>query len=121
MSINYFLFCKKKYEYIISHINEIIDLHTEIINESYDYLNDTEESSAFTNNSLRFLNDVAYLNEKRHSYIEEKKQLKEKLTYFKKLCEYNCRHNFVTDEIEINDERSQIIEYCTICEYTKPY
>jgi hypothetical protein len=32
---------------------------------------------------------------------------------------YNCKHNYITDVIDIDVEQSKTIMYCTKCYYTK--
>ena len=52
-------------------------------------------------------------------YILAKKNQKQNLENIKQKMIDCCQHNFVKDEIDISPEKSQQIEYCSICDFTK--
>ena len=76
-------------------------INTEIIN-SY-------EQISFHNDDciLQYKNDVL--------------EIKYKINDLNHTISHMCNHNFVEDEIDVALDRSEKIEYCTICEYTKEY
>ena len=100
---------KIKNNHLIQQLEETINLHNEIvscINENcvYNYntmdlicLYDKIQNECKTN--IEILKQIQFNNDK---------QLYEK-----------CQHNFITDIIDINPEKSMTICYCTICEFTK--
>jgi len=103
-NINYFLFLKKKYEKILYSLIYIDELYEEII------------TSDETVNE-----DVEY-------EIISQKENQNKINHIKKTIEFineqiihTCNHNFIEDVIDISQENSQTITYCTICDYTKEY
>ncbi len=110
MSVEYYLSCKKKFENIITNLTEIIENYENIF--SY-----TEELD---------MADAEYFLDK-FKPIDSKEQLNIRLNYAqhcKNYCNRKirqiCVHEFVTDMIDINPERSQNITFCRICEYTIP-
>ena len=96
-NINYFLFLKKKYITILNYLTEIII--------SYDEL---------------ALYDKQFINQF-NKYENEVSEIKYLINNVNNTICILCDHNFVEDEIDITPDRSQKIEYCTICEYSKEY
>ena len=95
--IDYFLFLKKKYIHVFNYLTEIINAY--------------EELSVYNNDFLQSSN----------KYKDELSEIKYLINSVNKtICEL-CEHNFVEDEIDISPDKSQKIEYCKICEYTKEY
>jgi hypothetical protein len=108
MSLEYYLLCKKNFDNIISNLNDIIEKYDNIF--SY-----TDELDMV---------DSEYLLDK-FQPIDSKEQFKTKLkhieycrTYCCRKAQQACSHEFVSDMIDINPERSQNITFCRICEYT---
>lgn len=102
MSIEYYLFSKKKYEEILFHLDEII--------ETYHYLNIIEYEDK---------NKLFNVDKNKNFFIGRKNEI---IEYISK-CNYNikklCNHIFVEDYIDISEEKSKKIKYCQICEYTQ--
>jgi len=99
MDINFFLLCRKKYDRIIENLDIIIDSFQDII-ELHELSNPVLNSEI---NKIYFLEkkyEINYLKEECDKYIFN-----------------NCKHDFVTDLIDINPDISKTVHYCKICEY----
>lgn len=94
-NIDYFLFLKNKYVNILSYLTEIVI--------SY------EEMSLYNNDFLLQYN----------KYKNELSEIKHLINNLNNLICTQCLHIFVEDIIDITMDRSQKIEYCQICEFTK--
>ena len=96
-NIDYFLFLKKKYINILTYLTEIINSYEEMLlhNDEFAY-----ECNKYKNELAEIKFFITIVN--------------------KSICKL-CQHEFVEDEIDLTPERSQKIEYCQICEYTKEY
>jgi hypothetical protein len=108
MSVNYYLFCKKSYDKIICHLDNIINIFEEIDEFSKEE-NDVFKSDIVLSNQLHNIN--FFYNRKEHIQVLRdicKKNLIEK-----------CSHQFIEDTIDIDPDRSKNIRYCSICEYTE--
>ena len=107
MCLEYYLYCRKKYEDIINNINEII----------YNYESLNEKNNMYSINQEQ---DQINIDENIFFYIERKNKVLE----LKERCEQKilelCKHDFVEDLVDIAPDRSKYITYCTICEYTVP-
>lgn len=105
MSLDYYLYCRRKYENILQHMQCIIDtyedIHNATINE--DRLERDQVNLFNTEYKLQFFN-----------------QKKAHIAFLKEECNKKiwqlCKHDFVTDVIDIDPERSQTIHYCRFCE-----
>lgn len=111
MSLNYYMFCRKSYQNIISNINDIISNYDEIIQKMFyelDNIKEEEEES----------NKILLLNKQKFFYIQEKKRTNE----LKELCEQKileiCCHEIEDDYIDFGPENCMHIKYCKICETT---
>jgi hypothetical protein len=102
-NIDYFLFLKKKYINIFNYVTEIINSYEEMLLHSNDFL-------------LQCNKYKTELSELKHSINSEIKHLINDVNY--SICQI-CEHDFVEDEVDLTPDRSQKIEYCSICEYTK--
>ena len=107
MSINYYLFCKKSYDKIISDLENIISIFEEIdefAKEEKDLFTPDSVSSNQTHNKTFFY------------------ERKEHIRILRALCNMKifkmCNHEFIEDTIDIDPDRSKNIRYCRICEYT---
>ena len=108
MSLEYYIFCKERYEEIILHLENVIESYDLIIDctiteenleiQHYNIFQPEHDKSFFT----KSLNDI--------------KQLK-------KICDNKikdlCIHEFENDIIDITPDRSEHITYCKLCGYTK--
>jgi|LauGreDrversion4_2_1035121.scaffolds.fasta_scaffold07599_5 hypothetical protein len=118
MSLNYFFSYRNKYDQIIIHTEEIIRICDELINESFEYIESSNNENS--KNTQYVLNDIEILNEQKNSHIRENEKLLKIRNHISKKIQNHCDHIFCEDEIDITPERSQKITYCTKCEYTKP-
>ena len=108
-SIEFFFELKKTNKKIIQLIEEEINLY----NETMGFISDTCEYNYIT---MDFINYYNNLSEKCVAKLDQIKEITKELDNdIYKLCE----HNFVTDTIDIDPEKTKTICYCTICEYTK--
>lgn len=89
----------KKYNTILIHLNEIVNIYDEMLIEHTDSFYIVEEQRKY--------------------YLKKIDRITETITNITKNIQGNCVHEFVNDSIDIDCERSQNITYCTICEYTK--
>ncbi len=111
MSLEYYLLSREKYDVIMEHLKSVIEHFEDIF--SYTAELDIDEGE-----------DIVDIYHPRcHSdHIRSKLKC---VGHLKNLCERKirqlCVHEFVTDMIDINPERSQNITFCRICEYTIPY
>ena len=107
MSLEYYLFCRKRYDNVINFLKEI-----------------NYENELFLNETLKLdINDVRKYNIDLSNHIEE---YKFDLKFFIELRNDNekkiyelCEHDFEDDYIDITPERSEKITYCVICECSK--
>lgn len=110
MSLEYYLYSKKKYEYIISNLNDIIEQYDEIFSyaDNLNIKNDEDMLELFqqTINKDKIKLKLICLHQLKNNCQEKIKTL--------------CEHDFVDDTIDINPDKSQNITYCRICEYTLP-
>jgi len=91
-----FLFLKKRYNSILIYLTEIMSSYEEVYN--------------YNNNEL-FI--IQY-----NKYKREIFDIKCIIDDINNKMYKICKHEFVQDEIDINPEKTQRIEYCKICEYT---
>lgn len=105
MNLDYYLSCKKEYTNIINYLECII--------EKYEYINDLTELG--TNNYNLFQPE-----NNKNFFIQRLNCVKQ----YNKICDEKihelCKHDFIEDVIDISLDESKCIEYCRICEYTKP-
>lgn len=107
MSLEYYLYCRKKYDNIINYLKRI-----------------NYENDLFLNETLKLdIDNIIKNNIDLANHIEE---YKSDLNFFIELRNNNekkiyelCQHNFEDDYIDISPERSEKITYCIICECSK--
>ena len=58
------------------------------------------------------IHNLMHLSKKRNELVELRQKYDRKIKTF-------CKHEFVQDLIDIDPDRSETIEYCHKCEYTK--
>jgi hypothetical protein len=108
MSLEYYLFCRHRYEQIISNLEDILEAYELIINCTMDEENleinhyeifEPEDNNTFFTNKLNHMKKL------------------------KKLCDNKinnlCNHDFENDLIDISPDKSDYITYCKICGFTK--
>ena len=109
MSVNYYLFCKKSYDKIISDLENILSIF--------------EEIDEFANEETELLKSDVVLSSQTHNKIFFYSR-KEHMEVLRDVCKNRliekCEHEFVEDTIDIDPDRSKNIRYCKICEYTVP-
>ena len=109
MSLEYYLYCKRRYDNIIKCLEEIISNHELICLETLKL-----DSCAGKDiiSDLNLIQDIDGFNDK----------LKH-LKHLKQMCDIKiknlCNHEYEEDFIDISPDRSEKIIYCTICEHTK--
>jgi len=109
MSIFFYIELKKQNNTLIKQLEEAISSYNEImssINENCEYTYSTVEL-------INFYNDLCEDCEYQIKQIISINTSNDELIY------NQCKHNFITDIIDINIEKSKTVCYCTICELTK--
>jgi hypothetical protein len=109
MSIEYYLYYKKRLENIIKYLEEINNenelIFSSIATLEFDIAENIMQKLNLNENSETFKYKLNYMNQLKH------------------ICECEiyklCEHEFEEDIIDITPERSEKITYCKICEYTK--
>ena len=109
MSLEYYLYCKRRYDNIIKCLEEIISNHELICLETLKL--DSYAGKDITSD-LNLIQDIDGFNDKL-KYLKHLKQM----------CDIKiknlCNHEYEEDFIDISPDRSEKIIYCTICEHTK--
>lgn len=109
MNLEYFLLCKNNYDSIISKLDDIIENYTVIFLNTE--LLDTSESNIHLDKFIP------------KEFIQELKSRLNYAQYCRNYCLEKihelCVHEFITDTIDIDPDKSNNITYCKICEYTK--
>lgn len=104
MSLEYYLLCKEKYEFILKYLEGVDDLFNQIIDITHAY-NETEYNFILVQENKNF-----FLDRQKH------------ITQLKNTCDNKiyklCVHDFVEDSIDISPDKSKNIRYCKICQYT---
>jgi len=99
MSVEYFLFLRKRYENMLQHFLEIKYIKEEIVFYSkQNYFTDLHSNSDLEK-EIEFINS--------------------NIQYCDQQIKCLCNHIFVKDYIDITPDTSKLIEYCSICEYNK--
>ena len=110
MSIDYFLHSKHIYKQIEYNLKEIIELYKEFIE-----LTESQENVVKFDKEF----DIQFLINTKEEYYQKIKQIGFFKDFIKQKIISCCAHNFIQDVIDISPEKSQQIEYCSICEFTK--
>lgn len=109
MSLEYYLYCKRRYNNIIICLEEIINDHELIFFETSKLDMDVGEII------MEELNLIQHM----YSFNTKLKYLKQ----LKNICDTRiknlCNHEYEEDMIDITPDRSEKIIYCKICEDTK--
>jgi hypothetical protein len=109
MSLEYYLYCKRRYNNIIICLEEIINDHELIFFETSKLDIDVGEII------MEELNLIQHM----YSFNTKLKYLKQ----LKNICHTRiknlCKHEYEEDMIDITPDRSEKIIYCKICEDTK--
>ena len=108
MSLEYYLYCRREYDDIICYIDVIIEKYETISDISIKENNLCHDHYESFNRE-----DIKNFFIQKRDYIKELKQICNK-----KIMRL-CKHDFVTDLIDLSPDNSQYIKYCKICEYTE--
>jgi hypothetical protein len=111
MDLDYFLFLEKEYNKISLHLDEIIASYETLIAYTTEQQNKT---NTFEVNEM-----IDTLNFKHHQYLLQKNRLLHCLNNYRENMKNICVHNYISDLIDLSPERSEIIQYCTLCGNTK--
>ena len=109
IDVSFLLTLLKKYNTILTHLREIVDVYDEIIGNT-----ELLHSDVFSQT------DSVQIVEQKKYYLTKIKHITQTIKNVTHDIHENCIHEFVNDSIDIDCERSQNIIYCTICDYTKP-
>ena len=117
MNIDYLLKMKNENDYNIAYLKEINNNNVKMKEETILNLIDTSlnvnENILQYNKQITEINDI--LNEQ-DNHLRQLTLLNEKIRT--KLISI-CIHEWITDSIDIDLDRSQTIEYCKICQLSK--
>ena len=111
MSLEYYLYCRKRYDYIIKNLEDIT--------ENYDCILDKTSDLNLEEELYKQLNEIFNLNNNKNYFINKLQYIKELKTICSERINQLCTHNFIEDIIDITPDKSKKIVYCEICEYTK--
>jgi hypothetical protein len=117
IDVSFLLTLQKKYNSILTHLRDIVDIYDEIIGNPELLL--TLHSDVLLKIDLSTRTDSVQIVEQKKHYLSKIKHITQTITNVTKDIHQNCVHEFVNDSIDIDCECSQNITYCTICEYTK--
>jgi hypothetical protein len=117
IDVSFLLTLRKKYNTILSHLHEIVEIYDEIIGTPELLLTLHSDLLSQTDLSTR-IDSIQIVEQKKH-YSAKIKHITQTISNVTKDIHRNCVHEFVNDTIDIDCERSQNITYCSICEYTK--
>ena len=111
MSINYFLYSKSQHEIVNMHLKEIIDIYEKLIENLK--TNFKKEEVFNKKEEIKLYETI------RDKYEQELIENMQYCDTLKDLSYATCKHNYVTDMIDVSPDKSEYIEYCDICLHTK--
>ena len=113
MSLEYFLFCKKRYERIISNLESIIENYTDV-----DCIFIPTVGMEIDDKIL-LVHQMCQKNKHMEDFLKAHNEIKRiKLSCEEKIYQL-CNHKFVDDYVDTSCESCQKITYCQLCELTK--
>ena len=115
IDVSFLLTLRKKYNSILYHLQDIVDIYDEIIGNPELLL--TLHSDVLTQTDLSTRTDSVQIVEQKKYYLAKMKHISQTIKNVTNDIHQNCIHEFVNDSIDIDCECSQNITYCTICEY----
>jgi len=108
MSLEYYLLCREKYSFILKYLEGINELLNDVINI-------TDNENMVDKKIVNF-----FIVESNDNSLHK---IKENIIKLKHMCDNKiaglCIHDFECDMIDITPDRSENIEYCKICGFTK--
>lgn len=118
IDVSFLLTLQKKYNSILYHLQDIVDIYDEIIGNPELLL--TLHSDVLLQTDLSTRTDSVQIIEQKKYYLSKIKHIMQTIKNVTEDIHHNCVHDFVSDSIDIDCECSQNITYCTICNFTKP-
>ena len=118
VDVSFLLTLRKKYNAVLLHLREIVDIYDEIIGNPELLL--TLHGDVLSQTDLSTRKDSVQIVEQKKYYLTKINHITQTISNVTKDIHQNCVHEFENDSIDIDCECSQNITYCTICEYTKP-
>ena len=117
MTTNYLLKMKPENDYVGSYLNEIKIFYYKMKEETVNYL--TETSIDVNENHIQLNKNVSTIN----NLLNQQNELLMQLIYLNSKITNTlnciCNHEWFTDSIDLDLDRSKTIEYCKICGTTK--
>ena len=106
MSLEYYLFCRKKYDDILHNLEQVLESYAD---KPFD---ENMLDPSPPNNIFKPYHNI-------HFFIERKEVITQIRDQYE--CKINtmCKHTFEDDLIDITPDESKHISYCTICGFTK--
>lgn len=117
MSLDYLLKMKNENDYTIAYLKEINNNFLKMKEETI--LNLIDTSLNVNENILQYNKHITEINANLNQQDEHLKQLILLNERIRANLTSICKHEWVTDLIDIDPDRSQTIEYCKICQLTK--
>jgi hypothetical protein len=108
MSLEYYLFCRKKYDDILYNIENILYSYEHITEQTFDE-NMLDPSH---NDIFKPYHNIQY-------FIEQKEVITQIRKNYELKINAMCNHEMEDDLIDITPDESKHISYCTICGFTK--
>jgi hypothetical protein len=105
MSLEHYLFCRKKYDEILMSVENILEAYAFITFE--EHILDSSH-----NDILKPYHNIQF-------FINKKKVITQIRQQYELTINAICKHEMVDDLIDITPDESKHISYCTICGFTK--
>jgi hypothetical protein len=117
MSLDYLLNMKSENDYMRAYLKEIYNSYTKMKEDTLFILINTSintnlEYSQYNKN----ISEINELLNQQSEFIRQVTLLNEKLNL--KIVSL-CKHDWVTDSIDIDPDTSKTIEYCKICQHSR--
>jgi hypothetical protein len=117
MNLDYLLKMKNENDYTIAYLKEINHNHKTMKEETI--LNLINTTLNVNENILQYNKHITEFNDILNEQTEHIKQLMLSNEKIRTKLISICKHEWITDSIDIDPDRSQTIEYCKICQVSK--